>query len=61
MIIFSLSKRAILCSTFDFLDPCPREGPIKSLFSVCLSVHQQFGIFIRNELLVFSEFLHHGR
>ena len=49
-----------------FLDPCPVEGPIKSLLSVCLclpvclsvclyiclSIHQ-FGIFLRNGSLVF--------
>ena len=27
-----------LCSKHDFLDPCPMEGPIKSLFSVSLSI-----------------------
>ena len=34
------------------------EGPIKSILSVypsiCLSIHQ-FGIFLRNDLLVFSD------
>ena len=27
----------------------------------CLSLHQQFEIFIRNALLLFSDFLHHDR
>ena len=58
---FPHSKRVALCSKFDILDSCPTEAPIKLLLSVCLPVHEQFGIFIRNGLLVFSEFLHHVR
>ena len=38
------------------MDPHPKEGPIKSLLSVCLSV-QQFSIFLRNGSLVFFWFL----
>ena len=48
--------RVAFCSKFDFLDPCPMEGPIKSLFSICLSVHQQFSIKLRNWLLFFFWF-----
>ena len=59
MIIFTSHKSRAL-SKFGFLDPCPTEFPIKFLLSVCLSVrppvHQQFGIFIRNELLAFFRF-----
>ena len=36
-VIFS-SMRVTFCSKFDFLDPCPMGGLIKSLFSVCLSI-----------------------
>ena len=49
-----------------YIDPCPSEGPIKSL--VCLSVSLSFylsvlhfSIFLRNGLLFFSDFLHDGR
>ena len=61
MIIPSL-KESRTRSKFDFLDPRPKEGCIKSLFSACrLSVNQQFSIFIRNEMLVFSDSLRHDR
>ena len=42
------------------LDTRPTEGPIKSLFSVCLSV-RQFSNFVRNRSLDFSDFRHDGR
>ena len=38
-----------------FLDPHSTNGPIKSLQSYCLSV-SQFGIFLRNGALIFSDF-----
>ena len=40
--LFSLSKRVAPCSKFDFLDPCPMQGPIKSLSSVCPSAVRHF-------------------
>ena len=36
------------------------EGPLKSPLSVCLSIYQ-FGIFLRNGSLVFSDFWQDGR
>ena len=63
-----------------FLDPLPTEGLMKSLLSVCLSIHpptclsvrpsirpsvhpsiHQFGILLRNDSLVFSNFWHDDR
>ena len=55
-IIFSSSMRVAFCSKFYFLELCPMEGLIKLLFSVCLSVHQQFSIELRNVLLIFFWF-----
>ena len=49
--------------TTTYLEPCSTGGP-KNLHCVCpyvcLSVHQ-FGIFLRNRSLVFSDILHGGR
>ena len=47
-------------AAFSFLDPRPTEGPIKSPLSICLSLCQ-FGIFLRNESLFFSIFVHDDR
>ena len=46
------------------LEPHSREGPIKFMLSVCLSVFLsvcQLGIFLRNSSFDFSDFLHDGR
>ena len=62
--MFSLSKRVSLCTSelFEFLDLFTIKGLINhGSLSVCLSVHQQFGIFVMNGLLVFSDFLYRGR
>ena len=36
-------------------------GESYKIIVLCLSVHQEFGIFIRNSLLLFSDFLFHDR
>ena len=46
------------------LDPRPAEGPVKSPLSVCLSVCpsvRQFGIFLRDGSLVFTDSWHDGK
>ena len=42
------------------LDPRPTDSPIKSPFSISLFV-RQFGVFLRNGSLVFSDFLRDDR
>ena len=37
-LFFPSQRVAFFCSKNDFLDPCPAEGPIQSLSSVCLSI-----------------------
>ena len=49
----------VLNSLETFLDPCPSEGPIKSPLSGCLFVRlsiRQFGVFLGNDPIVFSDF-----
>ena len=54
----------MLNSLETFLDPCPSEGPIKSPLSGCLFVRlsvRQFGVFLGNYPIVFSDFQHDRR
>ena len=46
--------------SFFFLGPRPTDDPIKSPLSVYLSV-RQFGVFLRNGSLVFSDFWRDGK
>ena len=54
--LFFSSQIELRFSKFDFLEPCPTEGPVKSLLSACLPV-RQFSIFLRNVFIFFSDFL----
>ena len=61
-IIFFLSQRVAPCSKFDFwIAALWRVLQNHGSLSVCLSVQQQFSIFIRNRLLEISDFLDRGR
>ena len=40
--LFFPTQRESHFSKFDFFDPCPMEGTLKSLLSVCMSINLAF-------------------